>query len=656
MNRNERLERLNSSITDELVAMIVAREDNNEFPSNIVNAVGGRVAEIFKQGRAELERTRNIAALEAIVKRVGRPPLLIRGGVVQMEPLPKDFPLDTPGLIKSVEKWLPSVGRIEFVNASMEWGGTGFVIDAKGNSRTIVTNRHVANEVARRKADGQGVFIRSPIGLCGANIDFGEEVDSADNNALTATLSKIVYIADDISADVALFEIEAANFQLPDPVVLAAKEASKGDLVAVIGYPAYDSRNNDSDQARYFRDLYEVKRFAPGFVTHALSGQSALRYDCTTLGGNSGSPVLDLHSGEVVGLHFSGVYGEYNAAVGVKTLDALRRGRTVAVPDALASAGDGGEGASDGHHDTKFFEHREGFDQAFLGKAHATPWPGLPADRSAGLAKPSDDPAEPFELRYRHFGVKYSGELKLPLITAVNIDGEHAVRIKRTADKWCTDARIDLKVQLGAKNFADAQIDRGHMVRREDPNWDLARDEAEASIANFDTFHYVNACAQHSSLNQGKQLWQGLENYILDSSRTNGFKACVFTGPVLRPADGEDEEVVLDGAIVPLEFWKLVVTLDVHGKALHATAYLLSQGQLIRALLERRSRTEAVQGFELGAYRTFQLAISDLAEATGYDFSAYVTADPLAKAAANEGVEQGEPIAVPIDDLRSLVL
>ena len=37
-----------------------------------------------------------------------------------------------------------------------------------------------------------------------------------------------------------------------------------------------------------------------------------------------------------------------------------------------------------------------------------------------------------------------------------------------------------------------------------------------------------------------------------------------------------------------------------------------------------------MEGFVLGAYRTFQIAITDLADATGYDFSAYLAADPLA--------------------------
>jgi DNA/RNA endonuclease G (NUC1) len=43
--------------------------------------------------------------------------------------------------------------------------------------------------------------------------------------------------------------------------------------------------------------------------------------------------------------------------------------------------------------------------------------------------------------------------------------------------------------------------------------------------------HYTNAAPQRSLLNQGKQPWQGLENYILDSARMHGLKACIVTAP-----------------------------------------------------------------------------------------------------------------------------
>lgn len=656
MADEERLERVRSRITDDLAEIIRTRSLAGEMPAPLAAAIAQGTLESFQKGDEPLESIADTAALEAIVKRFGRPPLLVRGGVVEMEPLPKEFPADTDVLIKGAQKWLPSVGRIEFVNHSMAWAGTGWVIDRRNGAHIIATNRHVAKLVARRKADGRAVFIRSPAGkLYGARIDFNEEVDAPENDAWTADVAGLEYLADDLSADVALLRVEAAGFVLPDPLELADKEAATDDLVALIGYPAYDSRNDDGDQARYFHDLYEVKRFAPGFVMQGLTEDTLLLHDCTSLGGNSGSPLLDLRTGKVVGLHFQGKYGVNNAAVGVMTLNKLRAGQQVSVGEALQ--GGGSEGRADGSHPADHFEGRDGFNTKFLGAAAVTAWPGLSAALAADLATPSDDPPEPHELRYTHFGVKYSAKLKLPLMTAVNIDGGHAVRIKRSDDKWFADGRIPADIQLRDRNFAAAEIDRGHMVRREDPNWDVEGDAERAAIANFDTFHYVNACAQHSTLNQGKQLWQGLENYILDSTRTHGFKACVFTGPVLRDPDSEDEEIIIDGAIAPLEFWKLVVTLDAEGEALHATAYLLSQGQLIRDLLEKRSRRELVEGFELGAYRTFQISIADLQAATGYTFDDYLEADPLAKTqAGSEAIESGEPVVVPIEELDSLVL
>jgi hypothetical protein len=35
----------------------------------------------------------------------------------------------------------------------------------------------------------------------------------------------------------------------------------------------------------------------------------------------------------------------------------------------------------------------------------------------------------------------------------------------------------------------------------------------------------------------GRRCWQGLENLILDSARTHGFKACVFATPVFTDED-----------------------------------------------------------------------------------------------------------------------
>ncbi|OBQ82367.1 MULTISPECIES: DNA/RNA non-specific endonuclease [Mesorhizobium] len=589
-----------------------------------------------------------IAGLEAIVQRVGRPPLLVRNDKVVLEDLP-DFPEDTADRIRAVEPLVPSVGRIEFVNHNLSWGGTGWVVEDRGRRRLVITNRHVAKIVAKRKSDGAAIFLRNPFGAkYGAAIDFIAEVDRLDDTSRTLRLSGVEYLADDLSADVALMRVEADGDELPPPLELADTPFGDDRRVAIIGYPAFDGRNNADDQARYFRDLYEVKRFAPGFINGDPGAGVLFSHDCTTLGGNSGSPLIRLLDGKAVGLHFQGEYGKNNTAVCAATIIALLRGER---PVSIRLHGSGEIERPDGHHDAAHFAGRRGFHQNFLGLV--TPWPALPDTLVADLARPSDGPEESNELRYTHFGVKYCARRHLPLMTAVNIDGGRAVRIKRGDDQWFSDGRIPREIQLGRNDFRDDQIDRGHMVRREDPNWG---EEGEARLGNDDTFHYVNAAAQHSTLNQGKTLWLGLENYILDSARTHGLKACVFTGPVLR-RDDEEEEIVIDRATVPIEFWKLVVTLDAADEGLNATAYLLSQGDLIRRLLEDRSRREALEGFTLGEYRTFQISVADLAEATGYDFSAYFAADPLARLpAAAEAAASDEVIVVPLETLADIQL
>lgn len=663
MSNEERINSLKKQLTPEMESAVRAAIVAGRLPRSVMSILPRASREALNEGQS-LESvlvagTVALSNLEAIVKLTGRPPLLVRNDAVVLEPMP-GLPEEINGMILGVEKWVPSVGRIEFRNHHMAWGGTGWVVERRGSGALVVTNRHVAQVVATLKSDGSAVFMRTTSGArYGAAIDFGEEVDShGTDKSRTAELVSIEYLADDASADVALLLIKAAAFELPTPfeLIKVNETVEKDELVALIGYPAYDSRNDANAQAHYFRDLYEVKRFAPGKIIQPGGDNELLTYDCTSLGGNSGSPLIRLKDGKVIGLHFQGAYLEANSAVPAKTIRALLEG---ARPVSISLQAGQKEEARDGSHQALYFEGRQGFSKDFLKKssqaqAVQTPWPGLRGDLTEGLAEPSDNPPEPNELRYTHFGVKYSADLKLPLITAVNIDGEAAVRIKRGDDKWFIDERIPREVQLAAQNFEDAEIDRGHMVRREDPNWG---DREEALKANDDTFHYVNAVAQHSRLNQGKQLWQGLENYILDSARTHGFKACVFTGPILRRKDTPEEEIKIDGTIAPSEFWKLVATLDSESKALHATAYVLSQGQLIHDLLEKRSRHEALEGFVLGGYRTFQVAVSDLAEATGYDFDAYVSGDPLArKSAGQKALERGEPVFLSIDGLTDIIL
>ena len=109
--------------------------------------------------------------------------------------------------------------------------------------------------------------------------------------------------------------VQPLKLSVDDPDGLSGRE------VAVIGYPARDDRNDLTVQDRIFNRIFMVKRLQPGQIRARSQVQSfqnrvnALTHDSSTLGGNSGSAVIDLTNGRVVALHFAGVYLEANYAV-----------------------------------------------------------------------------------------------------------------------------------------------------------------------------------------------------------------------------------------------------------------------------------------------------------------------------------------------------
>ena len=68
--------------------------------------------------------------------------------------------------------------------------------------------------------------------------------------------------------------------------------AETQEYIATIGYPAADSRIPEHElMSRLFGDKYNVKRLAPGQVMRLAD--ELVMHDCSTLGGNSGSPMVN---------------------------------------------------------------------------------------------------------------------------------------------------------------------------------------------------------------------------------------------------------------------------------------------------------------------------------------------------------------------------
>src|SRR6185436_10894616 len=119
-----------------------------------------------------------------------------------------------------------------------------------------------------------------------------------------------------------------------DRIAIADADAVADSSVVTIGYPARASKRVIPDQqlmGELYLGRYDVKRAAPGL---ALPRDGASwRHDCTTLGGASGSPVLDPRTGAAVGLHFAGLYEEANFAVPASILrDYVARRRWTTPP------------------------------------------------------------------------------------------------------------------------------------------------------------------------------------------------------------------------------------------------------------------------------------------------------------------------------------
>jgi endonuclease G, mitochondrial len=387
-----------------------------------------------------------------------------------------------------------------------------------------------------------------------------------------------------------------------------------------------------------------------------------LHFTTDTMPGSSGSPCFN-RQWQVVGLHHASVdTGEkergtpklVNEGIRISSIiDALKTGQDVTgdratalgaltspsvvqdgrpcsgTPREPADARPALERTSIGVHPASHYQGRKGYDDTFLGKTGAlsVPFP-KPSDAVlADLARITG--TDDYELRYCHFSLAVSASRKMPVATAVNIDGAHSQHLSRTdrdpdnpetsdvsyeaADKWYYDGRIPTDAQLGPAVYDQTEFDYGHMVRREDPVW--GTDLRTPRVANDDTFTMANCTTQHHDLNT--KTWQTLENAILNSARKNKKRVTVLTGPVLSVSDPE-----ILGVQVPTAFWKIAVWAE--GEALHARGFMEWQTELVESM---RAEYESLPGLEKA--QQYQVPIAEIARLTGLDFGVVLGADEL---------------------------
>jgi endonuclease G, mitochondrial len=266
---------------------------------------------------------------------------------------------------------IPAVGRVELLRSTdFDWVGTGWMID----DDILVTNRHVANLFTKSTNNGFA-FSSNFLGQeLGAQVDFREEHNVTAEFEIRVT--DILYVAAPgrENADIALLRVDRSSGNLPEPLTLAANDPAAGTRVGAIGYPARDSRNDGHVMAQIFGNIYDVKRFAPGFVVDPATGV-AFTHDCTTLGGNSGSPIVNLDNGEAVGLHFAGRFRQANFAVRASEVR-----RQLSSFGSTSVAGVDLDGDQAEARTAADYEGRTGYDENFLGdESVLVPMPDMTA-------------------------------------------------------------------------------------------------------------------------------------------------------------------------------------------------------------------------------------------------------------------------------------
>ncbi|HLO59230.1 MAG TPA: DNA/RNA non-specific endonuclease [Bacteroidales bacterium] len=265
------------------------------------------------------------------------------------------------------------------------------------------------------------------------------------------------------------------------------------------------------------------------------------------------------------------------------------------------------------------FSKCRGYDSNFLGVAIPLPQPKNKILKQIAMLKDKT-----IELKYFNYSIIFNAVFKMPLISAVNVEGDASKRLddSKRNDDWLRDNRIDIECQLFDKFYSKSNFDKGHMSRFEDANWGDTKSDALRN--GIHTCFYTNACPQVVALNRAAGIWGKLEKAVLEKGITKEAgkqaKMTVFNGPIFN----EEKDRIFKGVVIPIEFYKVIVWLDDNNKP-KATAFKLSQEMLVDPIKfdeSMRVEQEALDIDKDVKFKNFQCSIKMLSRLTNIDFKA----------------------------------
>ena len=286
---------------------------------------------IAQEGSSATFSNEEAMGMEAIILADGsRPTISLDSGELDIKDarLGKwaEFTSFSKGVIEDVAG---SIGRVD-LNSSHR--GTAFVI-ADG---VIVTNRHVLQGIGNW--DGNRWLLKG-----GVTLDFGRMAPESSIWPSEYKVEEVLHVGapiheqneiDFASTDIAVLRCRIRKGdRFPSNLALESKfsDVIDGREIFTVGFPGKPAPGSESLEVlrSVFGYKFGIKRFAPGEISSELGHYAediegkVFTHDASTLGGNSGSPVIDFGKGNgrtVVGLHFAGSRRRANFAHSVAVL------------------------------------------------------------------------------------------------------------------------------------------------------------------------------------------------------------------------------------------------------------------------------------------------------------------------------------------------
>ena len=309
--------------------------------------------------------------VEAVVLAHGRPSMLVQRNRIQLP--------ESPELRRRIEATrvryesrLASVGRVELSgHPRLQQAGTAWIVA----ENLVVTNAHVAAEFVARE-ESHLVFRRTfGDAAMSACVDLREEyVDAARRKSSRSAWTRCCTSPTSptrrhpISRCCGCRRGRACGCRRRSP-----SSTCRSTRAATSPWSASRPRTRSGRAASPRRGACSAASTASSASRRARSGRCRTApgrsaHDATTLGGSSGSVVIDLETGGAIGVHFAGALERANYAVrGSYVLDAIAAATPMVVVPAMPASAAAGVEPRPMMPEATGYETRDGYRADFLG-------------------------------------------------------------------------------------------------------------------------------------------------------------------------------------------------------------------------------------------------------------------------------------------------